>query len=196
MKKVFVCAIMILIFTACSRPITTIDPKHIFWKNYEINQPIERSTGSAIIHISSQYGYQSFDPRFIQEFPGGTLIPGHEWYACHTLDSDESKFVLTSPEFNDDIGIIINQNGELADDRPIMDNLKIRPFRKPYKRKSIENLKDKHLFIRKDFYFLENLNTGFIAELIYTGVMNNIIVLSYREFINDMARPAFYQELK
>lgn len=33
-------------------------------------------------------------------------------------------------------------------------------------------------------------------ELIYTGVSKNIISILYREYQNDMARPAFSQELK
>jgi hypothetical protein len=33
-------------------------------------------------------------------------------------------------------------------------------------------------------------------ELIYTGVSKNVVSLLYREYQNDMARPAFTQELK
>jgi len=36
---------------------------------------------------------------------------------------------------------------------------------------------------------------NFKAELIYNGISRNTIKISYREFIKDMARPAFYQEL-
>ena len=32
---------------------------------------------------------------------------------------------------------------------------------------------------------------NFMQELIYTGLENNVIKFSYREFVNDMARPAF-----
>ena len=37
---------------------------------------------------------------------------------------------------------------------------------------------------------------GFKKELIYNGYSNNTIYIQYREFLNDLARPAFYQELK
>lgn len=37
---------------------------------------------------------------------------------------------------------------------------------------------------------------NFRRELVYTGVSKNIITVLYREFANDMARPAFTQELK
>gem|GEM_PF-2705806 len=37
---------------------------------------------------------------------------------------------------------------------------------------------------------------SFKAELIYTGRVGEVITISYREYVDDMARPAFYQELK
>lgn len=39
-------------------------------------------------------------------------------------------------------------------------------------------------------------NIGFRKELIYTGGGKKEITFSYREFVNDYARPAFSQELK
>lgn len=195
MKKIIFCAIMVLIFMACG-PITKRGQEHVFWKNYEINQPSKSSTGSVMILISNQYGYPSFEPRFKQVFPEGILVPGQQWVASHALRSDESKYVLTSQEFHDDIGIIVNQNGEVVDELPIINKMRKMPFRKPWIRMPLENLKDRHLFVRKGTFPIEKMNEGFVAELIYGGVMNNIILLSYREFINDMARPAFYQDLK
>jgi hypothetical protein len=38
--------------------------------------------------------------------------------------------------------------------------------------------------------------TGFRRELIYTGISQSTLSLVYREFVNDMARPAFSQDLK
>ena len=37
--------------------------------------------------------------------------------------------------------------------------------------------------------------TRFQRELVYTGVANNVVSILYREFTNDLARPAFSQEL-
>lgn len=37
---------------------------------------------------------------------------------------------------------------------------------------------------------------SFVRELIYTGVSKNVITIVYREFSNDLARPAFTQELR
>ncbi len=36
----------------------------------------------------------------------------------------------------------------------------------------------------------------FLKVFIYNGKAGNVIKFSYREFINDMARPAFTQELQ
>ncbi len=38
--------------------------------------------------------------------------------------------------------------------------------------------------------------TGFRRELIYSGVSKGTVTIQYREFFNDMARPAFSQELR
>lgn len=64
----------------------------------------------------------------------------------------------------------------------------------------------------KSYYFIDVLNESvqyerippvefvseenFRRELIYTGISKNVITIIYREFKNDMARPAFTQELK
>ena len=37
---------------------------------------------------------------------------------------------------------------------------------------------------------------SFIRELIYTGISKNVISIVYREYSNDLVRPAFSQELK
>ncbi len=38
--------------------------------------------------------------------------------------------------------------------------------------------------------------TSFVRELVYSGVIENSLSVLYREFLNDMARPAFSQDLK
>ncbi len=43
---------------------------------------------------------------------------------------------------------------------------------------------------------IESYTNSFKAELIYTGKMGNVVTISYREYVNDMARPAFYQDLR
>ncbi|CAN7262316.1 hypothetical protein LJR164_001181 [Phenylobacterium sp. LjRoot164] len=44
--------------------------------------------------------------------------------------------------------------------------------------------------------YVENGKVSFRVEFIYTGVANNILSATYREFRDDMARPAFSQDLK
>jgi hypothetical protein len=44
--------------------------------------------------------------------------------------------------------------------------------------------------------YVENEAVSFRVEFIYTGVANNILTATYREYRDDMARPAFSQELK
>ncbi|MEW5801088.1 MAG: hypothetical protein AB1847_03180 [bacterium] len=52
------------------------------------------------------------------------------------------------------------------------------------------------LFEEVDGDIIEYHEGSFKAELIYTGKMDNIIRISYREYIDNMARPAFSQELR
>jgi len=52
------------------------------------------------------------------------------------------------------------------------------------------------LFEEVDGDIIGGYEDSFKAELIYTGKTDNIIRISYREYINDMARPAFSQELR
>lgn len=48
----------------------------------------------------------------------------------------------------------------------------------------------------KEIEIEEWSNGAFKRELVYTGVSQNTISLMYREFMNDIARPAFSQDLK
>lgn len=43
---------------------------------------------------------------------------------------------------------------------------------------------------------VEWVDVSFRRELIYGGVLNNVITITYREFSDNYARPAFQQELK
>lgn len=43
---------------------------------------------------------------------------------------------------------------------------------------------------------MQSTADSFKRELVYSGVSQNTISILYREFLNDMARPAFSQELK
>jgi len=44
--------------------------------------------------------------------------------------------------------------------------------------------------------YLEKGGVSFRVEFIYTGMTNHVLTATYREFRDDMARPAFTQELK
>lgn len=55
---------------------------------------------------------------------------------------------------------------------------------------------NKKLFDKEYAITKEYTKDSFMYEIIYNGVENNTITLTYREFKNDMARPAFFQNLK
>lgn len=184
---------VVILFVAGCAPFTGIDIND--GRSYEINQPIETSTGSVMISVSdSGKRYRSFEPRFIQESPLGTLAPGQEWVAFNALKSDPQKYILTSTQFDDqDVGIIVNSNGEITDEQPIIKHMKKKPFRKPWIKMKFDHLKDKQLFAYKKLIMIRD--GDFVIHLLYNGVANNIISLTYREFYKDFARPAFSQEM-
>lgn len=170
--------------------------------SYEIDMPNEANTGSAMVTIYNRgFRYLNFTPRFIQQSTFGTITPGQLWTAFRVFD--DNKYLVTSNQFDDEnVGIVIDKNGEITDKQPIMINLTKIPiitlFRvlsgEQYKRIPLDNLKETKMFVRTGI-LLKN-DGDFSAELIYGGVSNNIISLSYREFYKDLARPAFYQEMK
>ncbi len=189
---------VLLVVTGCG-PITSLHDD-VVGKNYVIGRTRDASAGSVMIRIIGKaYSYAAFTPRFVQEFPGGKLAPGQRWIAYNGFRNDKSKYILTCEEVdNNDTAIIVNKDGEITDDKPVMQNIKkifvVSAFREQYKRASFDNLKDNKLFERVDNII--QADGDFSAELIYSGVMNNVIVINYREFIKDFSRPSFYQEVK
>jgi len=57
------------------------------------------------------------------------------------------------------------------------------------------NLKSKIPY-RLSKKFIQESFDGIRQELIYNGYSNNTLYIQYREFINNLAKPSFYQELK
>ena len=202
MKKVSFIVMAFLFFAGCS-PFRDLRNTGVV-ANYEIDRPREANTGAVMFSINNNGNrYLLFEPRFIQSSPLGELTPGQEWVAYSALKSDDRKYLVTSKQFDDeDTGIIINQNGEVTDKLPILKGIRkifiISLFRvisgNQDKRMPFDNLTDPKLFVRKGTV-VESWG-DFTAELIYSGVSNKIITLAYREFYKDMARQAFYQEVK
>jgi hypothetical protein len=196
MKNLTIAA-AILIIMGCS-PFRNFSEKDTAWKSYELEQRIEKNTGAVMVDITLRKYYPSYTPLFIQESPLGTIVPGQTWTAFHVLDKDENQYILTSDQLDtDNMGIIVSPNGEIIDEQPIINMKRASFISERFKRMPFENLKDKKLFIRlRDGSRSEDIENGPKGQLIYGGVTNNTIVVNYREFIDNIARPAFYQELK
>ncbi|MBY8962343.1 hypothetical protein KJK34_06235 [Flavobacterium sp. D11R37] len=64
---------------------------------------------------------------------------------------------------------------------------------------SINGFEVKHtddLKLEKYNYYIDGCNNCFRNEIVYSGKSGNTIKFMYREYIDDLARPSFYQELQ
>lgn len=122
---------------------------------------------------------------FHRKFP--PLTTDQEWVAFHTLGDN---YIVTSKDYTYSwLGIEIRPNGKLGNERPW---IYINTMERGWKEKT----PDFPLFMPLEGYTVEEKEGSFKAELIYSGITKNTIHITYREFINNLARPAFYQELR
>ena len=188
--KRLVCYLFVLTVSliGCSLPVKRNPPSHKFGKTYDIGVIHEANTGETMITVCSRYMLPSYRIRYEykpSELPA--LTPDQEWVAYHTL---EGNYIVTTRKYpyRRIFGIEIKPNGELASEKPWIQlyNNK-RPMQEPWR------TSDNQVFVPLEGYVLHD--HFFKAELIYSGITQNTIHISYREFANYQDRPALDQEL-
>ena len=187
--KRFVCCLFVLTvaLTACSVPVRRNSPTHRFEKTYDMGISQEANTGTPMITIHSVYCLPSY--KIKHEYEPADLppiSPDQEWIAFHTLGDN---YVVTTSKYPYRIlGIEIKPNGQLADEKPWIKVYNYRrAMQKPWK------TSDPQVFIPLKGHQIHD--GSFKAELIYCGITGNTINISYREFVDNLSRPAFHQEL-
>lgn len=99
----------------------------------------------------------------------------------------KSKITKNESVNNIILGIVIPKNDGQIYVTPSVYNLKLIPIGK---NKSVDYKKT------NETCYNEDLSPGYFQrELIYNGGSGSVIIIKYREFINDLARPAFTQDL-
>lgn len=203
MKRVIILLLSTsLCLCGCATP---IQPSFQFGKNYEVNETYSTNIGSTMVRIYSAYAYPAYKPIYnfnppniikwdqklgkMAEYETPTITTDQKWRAVFNY---KGNTIIYCAEYDDRYGIIINNNGEAANKNAWTEGgiNTLTPNQKTWDTPS------KKLFEPTEPKLVEAYINSFKAELIYTGKMGNVITVSYREYVDNMARPAFFQDLR
>ena len=202
----------------CGLSMNKTMPEHQFLKSYQLSETYKVSVGESIVQLKNLHTFPAYTPTFEYKAPTPysstfgqwgsvcliamaettnnyvdrsnmynaaydaaqmitelTLIPGQIWLAEFTVLEDNS-LVITNRVWSQFYGINITKDGKAIGWITLNDN----------RRQKSGTWINTTLFIRKDVVLDE-----FMAELVYSGLSNGTVRILYREFANNMARPAF-----
>jgi hypothetical protein len=197
-KGLFLGILLALIsILGCTTALYTVYPKQDVRRSYEIGAEKTASTGSPFIMIGDLYLRPAYRPRFTFQPPNPgvrkapEINPSQIWIVRGRRS--DGKLNIIYPEWSGQLSLDIFEDGTISES----------PWKNSTPSGDITmaqspnwNLPDKRLFEKiPDIPDERSGLNNFKAELIYNGISKNTIKISYREFIKDMARPAFYQEL-
>lgn len=177
---------------------TTLGAERIFDKNYEIGQKLAAYVGQPIIKVKD-YKVNRFSSKYMQASDDFTISGGivtitgskNTDYAVRgetTIDGKGYTVVsLPDQQLNPRFGVLVNPDGSphsklLNHNIPMIYSFEI----SPPELKFIPS-KDEEI----------DVGSGFLNyELVYGGTDGKSITITYREYTsNDLARPAFFQNL-
>lgn len=206
---------MVFIFVlgcASTVPFRTVGPTlRSIEKSYKIGKEFTSTTGSEFLRINTIRLWEAYSPRYDWLPPKDwthwdIVFPGFNrtqvWLVQGIRADGMINIACTNWEPGGFGTAIISREGsfwslDIHPDGTIPEEIKIYDAYGNRRRGVKWDLPDRRLFdkalpIPEE---IGNWSEGFKAELIYNGISKNIIKISYREFVRDMARPAFYQEL-
>ncbi|MBF4425588.1 hypothetical protein [Vibrio anguillarum] len=169
-------------------------------RSYELGKKYNASVGDTLISAYKGTLETYYKPlikdaiiwggRSVSSFDNGSKDEYKKWVPKYKFDGEDGDYILTSKAFHKGvIGIIANDNGSIPPN-PIMrlDN------KGSIKRFPIVNASESNLLFRKTTQ-MKDVKGNFKFELLYTGKTNNSIHVVYREYVDDLARNSFYQNL-
>ncbi len=177
--------------------ILPIQPRLERLTSYEVGETYTVAPGEPLVRITNRYRTPAYTPAFEYDPPNAgifnkpKLIPGQVWWVV-AITLPDSGYILRNLSYSHRHGIHILPKGVvgkgwavisgIAPDRVLMDVTF--PFQSAWTKET--------LFVRTD----DAAKVGsFQCELTYSGVSGSSIRILYREYIDNMARPAFSQEL-
>jgi len=161
--------------------------EHQFKTNYKIAQSVRASVGDTMIKIENVFRKAVFTPKYEYTTPGQGIIlkPGEKWISMYEIVGQDGYVIYKHDSKLGYQFIHIKSDGTIGMGWFDIDFAQSNP---PYQSEWTKE----QLFERAES---ENEIGSFVCELIYSGLSGRTIRISYREFSNDMARPAFYQDL-
>ena len=163
-----------------------VTPEIEIGKSYKIGDVYKVPVGSTMLRVEKLHLKPAFTPVFEYQPPYAglnevsKLKPGQMWIAMYQT---QNGFILVNPEYSPAIGINIKSNGAVKNGWINISNSTV----------MMQSTWGKELLFKKTKSVSDKV--GFAVELIYSGMIYNTVRIAYREFVDDMARPAFSQEL-
>lgn len=193
MKKIITSLSICLFLTSCAVQIKPIEPKNRTYDDVPLNTVLNNELGDRLITTGKEYYQDALkiteSPNFkintaIYPYKNGEILPlsgsTNEWFLYYN-----KKDIGTNSYF---FGIAINKKNTSI----------INPFLSSIPgamgglyTKKIEGFKTK-----QDTFIDNDCKDCFKQEFIFNGKVGSNLKFIYREYINDMARPAFNQELQ
>jgi len=186
---------LILVFGtfSCSVPTQFVSPIYRSGKTYKIGEVQRANLGSPMLSIYSLYEFPAYKPKYEFQPPdlglykAPPLKPNQRWVLAYV---SKGNYIVESKEYSPWVGIEIKPNGEIASKHPWINLRPTPPLRVI---QSAWKLPEPQLFIET----VGHIEVGsFKAELLYNGISGSTILMSYREYVDRMDRPAFQQELR
>jgi hypothetical protein len=204
MGKVALLTVTLLLFGGCvaSRPLVLPEFKHIETDSYYLGEEQQKTVGETMVeHVSATVavrdGFRSFNSYQVPSYLGVNypLIPANTLFAV-TSKLENGDFILQSSEIKKpttfmgeqvswDYCIVANSAGE------------------PYGDTSCSGIgggmvrkwspKPANFLNKSDIY--DNQPGSFKRELVYNGKSKDTIKIQYREYKDNFARAAFFQDL-
>lgn len=190
-KRITVLVVVCALLVGCVAGITRyeLQPEQKIGKNYIVGEICTASTGSAIIRLENLRIRPCYCPSFEYDPPDlalgvevtPALSPQQQWQAIWI--TKDGGYVIFNPAYSTAMGIHILPGG-IVGKGWINIALNSVPIQRGW---------------TKERLFMPTEGTpekgSFVAELVYSGLSQNTIRIAYREYKDDLARPAFYQEL-
>lgn len=160
-------------------------------ESYKLNEQLSTSVGSVMVSARTVGGYYepsglgviAWGRRDITIFDKGSSDDRRKWVAKYLFDGVDGDYILVSDAyFQGTVGIIVKSDGTVP----------INPAMRIDKRGSVRRYP---IVLPTSSNEAFSPKGGFKFELIYSGTTDQKINITYREYVDDFARNAFYQDV-
>ncbi len=207
MKLVYVmlsCFLLLVFLAGCSGTIATeLSPHHEKIKNYELKNIKSTPVHGDMINYYSSNVVKGFTPRDTyyprfqnQRFP--PLEPNQVWGAYFEY---KDYYVISSKEYNEyGFGFLVNEKGELRERSPLISLIVAQHIGNPLNRPipgtyTFNVLGIDHVNIFEPTEHGTPHSRLFKYKLIYNGITNGMVMLTYKEYQDDVNKPSHQRDI-